>query len=60
MILYGGKDAAGRKGVRMTGTFIAGAGIALIAVSAMLFIASIVYRHTAGRRIKEELDKEYR
>ena len=44
----------------MTGTFIVGAGIVLIAVSAALFIASIVYRHTAGRRIKEELDKEYR
>lgn len=43
----------------MNGTVTVGAGIALIAVSTALIIASIVYRHTAGRRIKEELDKEY-
>lgn len=48
-----------REGVHMNGTVTVGAGIALIAVSTALFIASIVYRHTAGRRIKEELDKEY-
>lgn len=44
----------------MTGTFIVAAGIALIAVSAALFIVSIIYRNTAGRRIREELDREYR
>ena len=44
----------------MNGIFIVGAGIALIAVSVALFIASIIYRNTAGRRIKEELDREYR
>ena len=49
-----------RKGKNMNGIVIVGIGIALIAVSAALFIASIFYRHTAGRRIREELDKEYR
>ncbi len=44
----------------MNGTFIVSAGIALIAVSAALFIASIIYRNTAGKRIREELDREYR
>ncbi len=44
----------------MSGTFIVGAGIALIMVSAALFIASIIYHNTAGRRIREELDREYR
>lgn len=49
-----------KKGVHMNGTVIVGIGIALIAVSAALFITSVVCRHTAGRRIREELDQEYR
>lgn len=44
----------------MNSTFIVGTGIALIAVSAVLFITSIIYRSTAGRRIREELNREYR
>lgn len=43
----------------MSGIIITGIGIGMIALAIVLFIASIVYRNTAGKRIREELGKEY-
>lgn len=43
----------------MSGTIILGIGIGLIILSIMLFVVSIIYRKTAGRRIQEELKREY-
>lgn len=43
----------------MRGSVILGAGIVLIALAAILFIISIVYRKTAGRKIRDELRDEY-
>lgn len=38
-------------------TVAAGAGMGILAV--VLFVASIVYRQTAGRKIREELRRDY-
>lgn len=35
------------------------AGISMVALAAILFVASIIYRKTAGKRICEELKNEY-
>ena len=43
----------------MSGITIAGIGIGMAALAIILFITSIVYRNTAGKRIREELGKEY-
>ena len=43
----------------MSGIIITGIGAGMIALAIVLFIASIVYRNTAGKRIREELGKEY-
>lgn len=43
----------------MSGIIIIGTGIGMIVLAVILFIASIVYRNTAGKRIREELGKEY-
>lgn len=43
----------------MSGIIILGIGIGMIALAAILFIVSIVYRKTAGKRMKQELKKEY-
>ena len=43
----------------MSGIIITGIGVGLIALSVILFITSIVYRNTAGKRIRKELGKEY-
>lgn len=43
----------------MSGSVILGVGIALIVLAAILFVMSIVYRKTAGRKIRDELRDEY-
>ncbi len=43
----------------MSGIVILGIGIAMMAVAAILFVAGIVYGKTAGKRIREELKREY-
>lgn len=43
----------------MNGIMIILAGIGLIGFSIILFVISIVYRKTAGKKIREELMKEY-
>lgn len=48
-----------REGKYMNGTIIAGIGIGMVALANILFISSVVYRNTAGKKIREELGKEY-
>jgi hypothetical protein len=43
----------------MSGIIISEIGIGMIALAVILFIISIVYRNTAGKKIQEELGKEY-
>lgn len=43
----------------MSGMVILGMGIGLIALAAVLLAVSIVYRRTAGKKIREELKREY-
>lgn len=43
----------------MSGVIIVAAGIGMMVLSVALLIASIVYRRTAGRKIREELKREY-
>lgn len=43
----------------MSGIMILAVGIALAVAAVILFIASVVYRQTAGRRIREELTRDY-
>lgn len=43
----------------MGGIVILGLGIGMIVLSAVLFVASVVYKKTAGKRIREELKREY-
>lgn len=43
----------------MSGIVVLGLGIGIIVLSVVLFAASVVYKKTAGRRIREELKKEY-
>lgn len=43
----------------MSGIIITEIGIGMIALAVILFIISIVYRNTAGKKIQEELGKEY-
>lgn len=43
----------------MNGIIILVTGIGMIMLAAILFVMSIAYRKTAGRRIREELEKEY-
>lgn len=43
----------------MSGIVIVGIGIGMIVLAVILFIASIVYRNTAGKRVQKELGKEY-
>lgn len=43
----------------MSGVILTGIGIGMIVFAVILFIISIVYRNTAGKKIQEELGKEY-
>lgn len=43
----------------MSGIMIMMAGIGMAFLSVVLFVLSIVYRKTAGRKIREELTREY-
>lgn len=43
----------------MSGMIILGVGIAMIVLAVILFGVGIVYRKTAGKRIREELKREY-
>lgn len=43
----------------MSGMMILAAGIGMVVLSLFLFIASMVYRQTAGRRIREEIMRDY-
>lgn len=43
----------------MSGIIVFIAGIGMIALAVILFAAAIVYRKTAGMRIREELKHEY-
>ena len=43
----------------MSGIMIMMAGIGMAVLSVALFVVSIVYRRTAGRKIREELQREY-
>lgn len=43
----------------MNGMMITAVGIGMVALSLILFAASVVYRKTVGRRIRAELMREY-
>lgn len=43
----------------MSGIMIMMAGIGMAVLSVVLFVVSIVYRKTAGKKIREELKREY-
>lgn len=43
----------------MSGMMILSIGIGMIVLAVILLIVSFVYRKTAGKRIREELKKEY-
>ncbi len=43
----------------MTGTIILALGILMILQAVILLILSIIYRKTAGKKIRSELMKEY-
>lgn len=43
----------------MSGIMIMMAGIGMAVLSIVLFIVSIVYHRTAGKKIREELKREY-
>lgn len=43
----------------LSGIVILGIGIGMILFSVFLFITSMIYQKTAGKKIREELDKEY-
>lgn len=43
----------------MSGILIMMAGIGMAVLSVALFVVSIVYRKTAGKKIREELKREY-
>lgn len=43
----------------MTGSMMIIAGITLVVLGVVLFIASFIYKNTAGKKIKEELHNEY-
>lgn len=43
----------------LRGIIILSVGIGMILFALLLFITSIIYRKTAGRKIQEELSKEY-
>lgn len=43
----------------MSGMMIVAAGIGLLVFSVILCVASIIYRRTTGRRIKEEIMRDY-
>ena len=48
-----------RKEENMSGTMMMTVGVACIALGIIVFIASIIYQNTAGKKIKVELEKEY-
>ena len=43
----------------MNGTIIVGSGIGMLVLAVILFIVSVVYRNTTGKKIREELKSEY-
>lgn len=43
----------------MNGIIIIVAGIAAVVVSIVIFIFSLVYRNTTGKKIRKELEQEY-
>ena len=43
----------------MSGIIVFIAGIGMIALAVILFAAGIIYRKTAGKRVREELKHEY-
>ncbi len=43
----------------MSGTMMVIVGIGLVILSVLLFVVSIVFRRTTGRKIKETLKREY-
>lgn len=52
-------DHSSKGGKHMSGIIITEIGIGMSVLAVILFIASIVYRNTAGKKIREELGKEY-
>ncbi len=45
--------------IDMGGTVIFGIGIGFIVLAVILLVVSVMYRKTAGKKIQEELKKEY-
>lgn len=43
----------------MSGVIVFMAGVGMIVIAVILFAAGIVYRKTAGKRIRKELKQEY-
>ncbi|MCM1124343.1 MAG: hypothetical protein NC416_17325 [Eubacterium sp.] len=43
----------------MSGIIVLTVGMIMIALAVILFAAGIIYRRTAGRKIREELKREY-
>lgn len=46
-------------GFDMRATVLIGAGSGMIVLAIALFLAGMIYRKTVGRKIREELKKEY-
>ncbi len=43
----------------MSGIVILAVGIGMVLLSAVLFMVSIIYRQTAGKKIREALSRDY-
>ena len=43
----------------MSGMMMMAVGVACIGLGVIVFIVSIIYQNTAGKKIKVELEKEY-
>ena len=46
-------------GVKVSGTIILAAGVGMIVLAVGMLVASVIYRKTAGKRIRDELKREY-
>lgn len=51
-------DSFGRRR-KMSGMVILAVGIGMVLLSVTLFIVSIIYRQTAGKKIREALSQDY-
>jgi len=45
--------------IRLSGNIIVGIGIGFVVLSVILLIYGVVYKGTTGKKIREQLEKEY-